>query len=250
MTLLAMLVFMNAAPDAELEKSWRTLLEARGEKLESGSATSVQQVVLAQKSLPKLQFIRVSGWGAGGHRRLEPLVFIREGTSLRVLRVMQQNLDEDGYERSVTGLWSCEVEFERALRATSASMDMKAMMALEQERKTRCTSLLPLVKSLPPTEELAFFLTALALEVERVSPTISPQLQKVFELKKPGPTMGEVSWVHAPLEHVKWKKSALGGTGMVGTSPSPSWLVHVDVVLGANFSLVTKQVAFVREFIE
>jgi hypothetical protein len=251
MTLLALISLVSAAhPDPEVEKSWRALLEARGEKLEAGAATSVQQVVLTQKSFAKLEFIRVTGWGAGGHRRLEPVVFVREGSTLRVLRVMQQNLDEGGFERSLTQLWSCELEFERALRAASQQLDMKVLTVLEAERPRRCTPLLDAVKKLPPSEELAFFLAALALEVEKVSATIDPRLKKVFELKTPGPSMGEVSLVREPVTYVPWKKNALGGSGMVSTSPGPAWLVQLDVVLGANFSLITRQRGFVREFIE
>lgn len=252
MLLALALATMTAVPDAEVEKSWRALLEARGEKVEAGRSTSVALTPMPQKAFAGLSFVRVSGWGAGGHRRFEPIVFIREGEALRVLRVMQQNLDENGYHRSVTALWSCEVEFERSLRVASQSMDMKKYTALEAERPKRCKSLLEAVKAAPPTEDFVLFLVALALEVDHVTPITSPtdpkldsRLKKLLDVKDAGPSMGDVSWVGAPIEFRAWKKNS----GFV-TTASPPWLVQADVTLGANFSLITKQLGFAREYIE
>ncbi|MBL8911964.1 MAG: hypothetical protein JNM17_14820 [Archangium sp.] len=254
MLLALALATMSAVSDAEVEKSWRALLEARGEKVER--SPSITFTPMPQKALAGLSFVRVSAWGAGGHRRLEPVVFIREGETLRVLRVMQQNLDENGYHRSLTALWSCEVEFERSLRAVSQSMDMKQYSALEAERPKRCKSLLEAVKAAPPTEEFALFLVALALEVDHVTPISSrtdpkldSRLKRLLDVKDAGPAssadLGDVSWVGAPVEFKPWKKNA----GFV-TTASPPWLVQVDATLGANFSLVTKQLGFAREYIE
>jgi hypothetical protein len=126
---------------------------------------------------------------------------------------------------------------------------MRAFFALDQERPKHCTSLLDAVKKAEPSEPLALFLVALALEVDQVDTTLDPRLAPLLEVKDAGPTPGAVSWVGAPVKFKPWKMGARGGAGMVCTR-APPWLVEVEVELGEKTSVVTRQRGFAREYIE
>ncbi len=109
-------------------------------------------------------------------------------------------------------------------------------------------------------EDLVRLLASLALEAERVTTlpsasdaALDPRLRTLLDVKEKGPSGAETSWVGEPAPFVPWKARRTGeawaGQGAATTGPDRPSLVQLDATWGATFSLTTRQLAFVREFI-
>jgi hypothetical protein len=235
--IIPLTLFLAAAPmvplktvaDALLVQHYR-LLVATGPFADK---KPIDDVTLTELELPFWKGTRVvlaTGSTDGGHRSA-PVLFAVDSGDLRVLEAVGDNLDRDGYRRSVTELRSCTVA-----QTLQRRLDLPGAMP--------CKGMLSTLAGAPPEAVAGLLSVALGGIVPEVEVS-SPGLLALLE-GRPAPN---TRWTLPEAKLEPFTVDAKQGTAR-GMVEGRGRLLRVTLELkGGNVRFEQEELAFVQHFI-